>query len=115
MIVGLGVDIIEISRIKKAVQRFGDDFLNHVFTPDEIQYAKKHKFPYQHYAGRFAAKEAVFKALGNDAVSWKDLNIVNDALGKPVCTYRKKGFKKTILLTISHCKEYAVAQAIVTA
>ena len=115
MILGTGIDIIEISRIQKAAQRWGQDFLDHVFTPDEIACAQKYKFPYSHYAGRFAAKEAVFKALGDDQVSWKDLNILNDPQGKPYCVFRKKGFHHKIFLTISHSKNYAVAQAIVEA
>ena len=114
MILGMGIDIIEISRIQKAVERWGDDFLRHILTDEEIAHARKYKFPYPHYAGRFAAKEAIFKALGNKDVSWKDLNISNDAQGKPCCVYRNKDFSNRILLTISHSKDYAVAQAIVT-
>ena len=114
MIVGIGVDIIEISRIQKALERWGDDFLKHILTDEEILHARKYKFPVPHYAGRFAAKEAVFKALGDKNVSWKDLNISNDAQGKPYCVYRNKDFANQILLSISHSKDYAVAQAIVT-
>jgi holo-[acyl-carrier protein] synthase len=113
MILGIGVDIIEIGRLKNAVERWGEDFLNHVFVPEEISWAKSHKFPFPHYAGRFAAKEAIFKALGNKQVGWKDLIIRNDTDGKPYCTCHKTCHQ--ILLTISHSKEYAVAQAIVTA
>lgn len=115
MILGIGVDIIEIERIQKAVDRWGEDFLRHVFTPQEIDFARKFKFPYAHYAGRFAAKEAVFKALGKPEVSWQDLNITNDPQGKPQCAYLKDGFSNRILLTISHSRDYAVAQAVVTA
>ena len=114
MILGIGVDIIEISRIQKAIERWGDGFLNHVFTPEEIAYAQKHKFPYPHFAGRFAAKEAVYKALGDHKAGWKDIIVVNDEFGKPHCRYQAEGFKHTILLTISHSKDYEVAQAIVT-
>ncbi len=115
MILGTGVDIIEIGRIKKAVERWGEGFLAHVFTPDEISYAQRYKFPYPHYAGRFAAKEAVFKALPDQkGISWQDLNIVNDAEGRPLCIHADKSFKYQVLLTISHSKDYAVAQAIVT-
>jgi holo-[acyl-carrier protein] synthase len=113
MILGTGVDIIEISRIQKAIERWGEDFLNHVFTSEEISHAQKFKFPYPHYAGRFAAKEAVFKALGNKDIGWKDLRIANDGQGKPYCICSKNTFP--IFLTISHSRDYAVAQAIVTA
>ncbi|MBI4309665.1 MAG: holo-ACP synthase [Candidatus Omnitrophica bacterium] len=115
MILGAGIDIIEIDRIQRAIERWGEDFLNHVFTPQEIAHAQKYKFPYPHYAGRFAAKEAVFKALGNAQVTWKDLNIVNDPQGKPYCEIRNHDFYHTIFLTISHSRDYAVATAIVEA
>ena len=114
MILGTGVDIIEIERIQKAVERWGDGFLNHVFNPPEIKYARKYKFPYPHFAGRFAAKEAVFKALGDPHVGWKDLTIINETDGKPTCQYHNKDFKNRILLSISHSQKYAIAQAIVT-
>ena len=113
MIIGIGVDIVEISRIQKAIERWGDGFLTHVFTTEEIAWAKRHKFPYPHYAGRFAAKEAIFKALGRKEIVWTDLNILGTAQGKPYCQCLKKNVPGRILLTISHSKEYAVAQAIV--
>jgi len=113
MILGTGIDIVEINRIQKAVERWGDGFLNHVFTPSEIQHAKKFKFPYQHYAGRFAAKEAVFKAMGNSHLSWHDLTITNDTNGKPLCRYKNSDFKHRLLISISHSRDYAVASAIV--
>ena len=115
MILGAGIDIIEVSRIQKAIERWGEDFLNHVFTPQEIACAKKYKFPYPHYAGRFAAKEAVFKALGDCQVTWKDLNILNDPHGKPYCAFLNHNSHHTIFLTISHSRDYAVAQAIIEA
>jgi holo-[acyl-carrier protein] synthase len=114
MILGTGIDIIEIARIKKAIERWGDGFIDHVFNQEEIAYAKARKNPYQHFAGRFAAKEAVFKAVGDPKMGWKDLTITNDADGKPVCRYSAKGFNKKIFLSISHSKDYAVASAIVT-
>ena len=114
MILGTGVDIIEIERIERAINRWGELFLEHVFTSDEIKWAQSHKLPYPHYAGRFAAKEAIFKALGDPRVSWLDLNIYNDPSGKPICNYSSNNFKDQIHLSISHTKIYAVAQAIVT-
>ena len=114
MIVGTGIDIIEIDRIERAINRWGDLFLEHVFTQDEIIWAKTHKFPYPHFAGRFAAKEAIFKALSMPQVTWLDLNIYNDPSGKPNCHYNKNGCTDHIYLSISHTKIYAVAQAIVT-
>ena len=115
MILGTGIDIIEVERIEKAIERWGDTFLNHVFSKEEIQYAQAHRFPAQHFAARFAAKEAVFKALGNNAgVSWKDIEVINDENGKPVCFYHNKNFFNKILLSISHTQNYAVASVIIT-
>ncbi len=114
MILGTGVDIIEIERIKKAIERWGDGFIRHVFNDEEITYAQGRKNPYQHFAVRFAAKEAVFKAVGDRKMGWKDLTITNDSDGKPACRYHAKGFNKKILISMSHSKDYAVASAIVT-
>ena len=114
-IIGTGIDIIEVARINSAIQRWGKHFLNHVFCPEEIEYAKNHKFPSQHFAARFAAKEAILKAIGDNAhVNWKDMKIVNDKHGRPVCKYADKKFKSKILISISHTKRYAVASAIIT-
>ena len=113
MIKGLGTDIIEIARIQDSIRKFGADFLNHILTKEEIAHAKKFKSPFQHYAGRFAAKEAVYKALGDPKLSWQDIRITNDASGRPQCYIRGKKSKK-LLLSISHCKTYATAVAIIT-
>ena len=114
-VLGTGIDIIEVSRIERAIERWGNSFLNHVFCKEEIEYAKKHKFPSQHFAARFAAKEAILKAFGdNPHVSWKDMKILNDQHGRPICVYADKKFKKKILISISHTKRYAVANAIIT-
>ena len=114
MIIGTGVDIIEIDRIKKAIDRWGNDFLKKIFHDDEIDYANKHKFPNQHLAARFAAKEAIFKAVGDDPhLSWKDIKVVNDSYGKPCCVFQKKKYKYKVHLSLSHTKRYAVASAII--
>jgi len=115
MILGTGIDLIEIKRIESAINKWGDNFLHHVFCEEEIVYARKNKFPMQHFAARFAAKEAVFKAIGNDPnINWKDITISNDKHGKPLVTYNNKKFKNKIFLSISHTKNYAVASAIIT-
>ncbi|MCX5707210.1 MAG: holo-ACP synthase, partial [Candidatus Omnitrophica bacterium] len=77
MILGTGVDITEVNRLKVAVQRWGDAFLRRVFTKKELVNAKGRASLYQHLAGRFAAKEAVFKALGDAELNWQDLEILN--------------------------------------
>ncbi len=115
MIRGIGIDIIEIDRVQKAIDRWGEDFLKHIFNKEEIEYAKGRKFPTQHYAARFAAKEAVYKAFGdNKSLGWKDMTILNDENGKPYCRLKDKNFKDNILISISHTKNYAVANAIIT-
>jgi len=115
MILGIGVDITEVNRLKKAVEKWGDDFLNRIFTEQELINAKTRGILYQHLAGRFAAKEAVFKALGVKELNFKDVQILNDKEGKPTCQIlnsRAKGLD--VIVSISHVKNYAVANAIVT-
>jgi len=115
MIYGNGVDIVEVNRIKKAVERWGDDFLKKIFTPLELQCARKRGSLYEHLAGRFAAKEAVAKAFSDGSITWRDIEIINDKKGKPSCNIRngkKRSFQ--IHVSISHIKRYAVASAVVT-
>ncbi len=115
MVLGTGVDITEVSRLKKAVEKWGDAFLNRVFTDEELHNAKTRVSIFQHLAGRFAAKEAVFKALGDANLSWKDVQILNDKEGKPSCRIlNSKGKGTSVVVSISHVKNYAVANAIVT-
>ena len=105
-IVGTGIDIIEIQRLQKALDRWGEDFLKHIFNEEEIAYAKDKKFPAQHYAARFAAKEAVYKAFGdNRTLSWKDMTIVNDENGKPHCRLKNKNIKGEVEVLIAGDEE----------
>jgi len=120
MIETLGIDLIEIKRVKKVKERWGKRFLERVYTPKELEYCLKKKYPEGSLAGRFAAKEAVMKALGtglSSGVSWKDIEIINDRKGKPeVFLYgktKKLLGKKRVLISISHTKEDAIAQAMV--
>ncbi len=118
MIKGIGIDIIEIERIKGAVLRFGEQFLNRVFTEKEISYCKRRKeLGIPELSVRFAAKEAYSKALGvgikgfgrsNQGVSWKDVEVVNNSLGKPLIAYKGKVEENTHI-RLSHRKEFAVA------
>jgi holo-[acyl-carrier protein] synthase len=115
MIIGTGVDITEVRRLRQAVEKWGKDFLDRVFTKVELDNAKKRGSLYQHLAGRFAAKEAVFKALGDVNLSWKDLEILNDKAGRPYCKILNSKIRKAdIHISISHVKNYATAFAIVT-
>ncbi len=115
MILGSGVDITEVNRIKKAIEKWGESFLNRVFTSGELINAKTRGSLYQHLAGRFAAKEAVFKALGDAELNWQDVEILNDQQGKPSCKFlNAKGQGVDVIVSISHVKNYAVANAIIT-
>ena len=115
MIIGTGVDITEVSRLRQALEKWGKEFLNRVFTKEELENAKSRGSLCQHLAGRFAAKEAVFKALGDAKLTWKDVQILNDKDGKPRCTISNNKSKKIEAhISISHVKNYAVANAIIT-
>jgi holo-[acyl-carrier protein] synthase len=123
MILGIGVDIVEIGRMKEAVNKWGAHFLNKIFTEREIKYSNSKRFCHQHFAARFAAKEAVVKAFGGTGkfpIKWTDIEILNDKEGKPVVEFsgdaiKLKELKKVsqVLLTMSHSKDYAVANAVV--
>jgi holo-[acyl-carrier protein] synthase len=118
-----GTDIIEIGRIKNSIEdaKTGKAFLEKVYTKNEIEYCEsKKKQKYQHYAARFAAKEATFKAISeqiNDkySISWKDIEVVNNEQGRPSLNLVGISLKniENIDLSISHCKEYAVANVTV--
>ena len=115
MVIGIGIDLVKSERIKEVAQKWGERFLTRIFTPLEQDYSFAHKHPYLHLAGRFAIKEAVFKAIGNDPkITWKDIKISHDNDGRPVCLYPRKKLKRRILISISHTKHYAVASAIIT-
>jgi holo-[acyl-carrier protein] synthase len=112
MIKGIGVDIIEVDRIAKLAGN-SPRFLEKVFTPTEIEYCSRKKFRYQHFAARFAAKEAFFKALGRP-VSWKDVELVNLPSGKPTLEF--KGAEhypfSRAHVSVSHLADHAVAVVI---
>lgn len=121
MILGIGNDIVEVARIKSILTRYPQRFLDRVFTPHEQQYCLRRKEPALHLAGRFAAKEAIVKALGtgfSQGLSWLDFEIQNDPKGKPVVAFSP--FAKELLgdlnlhISISHCHQYATAFAIWT-
>jgi len=116
---GLGNDIIEIQRIKAALERQGKSFLDKIFTREEQEYCLSYNEPERSLAGRFAAKEAVLKALGTGiipGVSWLDIAITKDALGKPSVVLSSRLMERfcspTILISISHCRTYATAVAL---
>jgi len=122
MILGTGIDIIEVERIRRSIQRYGDRFTLRVFTADEVAYCRDKTAWAVHYAGRFAAKEAVMKALQtgwSGGVSWKDITIVRDATGRPgveltggAAGRAQRMGVKSWHLSISHSDVNAVAHAI---
>ena len=115
MIIGNGVDIIEVKRIKDAINKYDQSFLERIFTDKELKNAKEHNGFYQHLAGRFAVKEAVLKALGKVRLSFKDIEVLNDSTGRPHCSLlSNKQNNFNIYISISHIKNYAVASAIIT-
>ena len=122
MIVGIGTDIVEVERIQKMMSDHGDHFLERVFTAAEIAHCQPRREAAQHFAGRWAAKEAVMKALGTGftpEVGWTDIEILTLPSGQPhvvmhgtARTYSESKGIGTILITLSHTKTYATATAI---
>ena len=114
-----GTDIIEIRRIKDSIENKGKVFLDKIYTPTEIDYCENRRnAKYQHYAGRFAAKEAIFKAISETLenkydITWTDVEIINDEKGKPKVNFINSKYSLQCDISISHCKEYATATAII--
>ncbi|MFH1460030.1 MAG: holo-ACP synthase [Candidatus Omnitrophota bacterium] len=121
MDISCGTDIIETKRIKDAIKKWGDSFLKRIFTQKEINYSMDRRFYFEHLAARFAAKEAVLKALGDgiNGANLKEIEIINDKNGRPNVTLKGKLKKlgeeqkvKTINMSMSHTRNYAQAIAI---
>jgi len=114
MIRGIGIDIIDIKRIKRIMEQFGDRFFEKILTEKEIKYCKSFSKPDLHFAGRFAAKEAYSKSIGTGIskdFGWRDIEILNDERGKPFIQHTKENdFSKfKFNISISHTDEYACA------
>jgi holo-[acyl-carrier protein] synthase len=123
MIVGTGVDIAEVDRIRESIERFGERFLHRVFTEGEIQYCERKKVSrFESYAARFAAKEAGMKALGtgwNHGVRWRDIEVVRPRGQRPTvkfhgqaAVFAEKLGTRNIALSITHTREQALANVI---
>lgn len=122
MIVGLGVDIAEVARVKAAIERHGETFLRRLYTPKEREYCERFKNKYERYAGRFAAKEAAMKALGTGwsrGVRWVDVEVVREKGGRPTLklageagNVAKRMGVRNIALSITHTADQAFAQVI---
>ena len=121
-ILGIGTDITECLRIARMIERHGELFVNRVYTSEEIKYCRSRKQATQHFTGRWAAKEAILKALGTGwrrGITWCDVEVRNEPGGRPVVAVRG-GAKEVveqlgiaeILVSISHCRSYATATAI---
>ncbi|MDY0166597.1 MAG: holo-ACP synthase [Thermoguttaceae bacterium] len=121
-VVGIGTDITECLRIARMIERYGETFLRRVYTMGEIQYCQSRKQATQHFAGRWAAKEAVLKALGTGwrpGIAWHDLEIRPEPGGRPTVAFRsgardmveQAGISR-VLVSISHCRTHAVAYAV---
>lgn len=119
MIDSVGIDIIEVHRIKSAISRWGDNFTRRIFTPWEINYCNSKQFPEQSYAARFAVKEAVLKAIGTGYVKglkWTSIEVVNNNMGQPTVRLGERIKKiigsKKVVVSMSHTHEHAIASAI---
>jgi len=121
-ILGIGTDFVECLLISQILDRHGELFLTRVYTPREIEYSSSRKAATQHYSGRWAAKEAVLKAMGtgwSNGISWRDIEIRNDEGGKPLIALaggarepcEKMGVHE-MLISISHCRSHATAYAV---
>jgi holo-[acyl-carrier protein] synthase len=122
LIVGLGIDIAEVGRVKAAIERYGETFLRRVYTANERQYCERFKNKYERYAGRFAAKEAAMKALGTGwsrGVRWVDVEVVREKGGRPTIKLAGEAANvasrlnvKNIALSITHTSDQAFAQVV---
>jgi len=122
LIVGMGVDIAEVARIRSTIEKRGEAFLRRIYTPGEIAYCERFKNKFERYAGRFAVKEAAMKALGTGwsrGVRWVDLEVIREQSGRPTLVIRGKAGKiaarlgvKNIAVSITHTAEQALAQVI---
>lgn len=111
MIKGIGIDIVEIKRVEKLIRQYGDKFINRTFTQKEIKYCRDKPNPAQHYAGRFAVKEALIKAFGRPLIL-SEIEVDKGPRIKLIGKAKKALRDKVILLSISHDHEYAVAQVV---
>lgn len=122
MILGIGIDIIEVARITASLEKFGERFGQRILLPDEMAYCLSHQHPAPFVAARFAAKEAISKAFGTGIgaqLGWQDIEIAHQKSGEPFVILHGKGKElfesrraKRLLVSISHTKEYAAVTAI---
>ncbi|MGH7231527.1 MAG: holo-ACP synthase [Nitrospiraceae bacterium] len=123
-IIGIGLDLVKIARIRTMTERWQDRFLCRLYTEEERRICSRRASPYAFLAGRFAAKEAILKALGigwADGIRWLDIQVLNERTGRPVATvdgrvkalFQEAGITG-VLISVSHDGEYAIAEALLT-
>ena len=122
MIVGTGIDLVEVSRVEEILKRWGDQFRGRIFTPSEIRYCERFRHRGERYAARFAAKEAAFKALGTGwrgGIRWRDIEVTREPGGRPSLRLEGRAAEVAreldvcrIALSLSHVDNYAFAQVI---
>jgi holo-[acyl-carrier protein] synthase len=122
MIIGMGIDMEEVERVKGAIERQGERFLRRIYTDKERAYCEQFKDKYERYAGRFAAKEAAMKALGTGwsrGVRWVDIEVVRIPFGRPTLELKGEAREiadrlgvKNIAISITHTQKQAWAQVI---
>ncbi|HMP78945.1 MAG TPA: holo-ACP synthase [Pirellulaceae bacterium] len=124
-VLGIGTDLCECQRIERMIDKYHETFLDRVFTAEEIRYCGSHHLAAMHFAGRWAAKEAMLKAIGvgwAHGMTWRDLEVINVGGGQPIAQLhggahlacRQRGIGQ-VLLSISHTREMAMATAIAIA
>jgi holo-[acyl-carrier protein] synthase len=122
VILGTGIDIVEVERIRSSLERFGERFLKRILRPGEIAYCLSHKSPGPYVAARFAAKEAISKAFGTGIgaeLGWHDMEIQREPSGKPTVVLHGSGARlfaarggRIIHISLSHTEQHAAATAI---
>ena len=123
MIIGVGMDLVEVARVARACDRFGERFLQRVFSEEEIRYCQSFADPNPHLAARFAAKEAVSKAFGTGIGShlgWQDIEVRRRESGQPYAVLHGKGARlleemggKVVHLSLTHTESHAAAVAVI--
>jgi holo-[acyl-carrier protein] synthase len=122
MIVGIGVDIVDVARVEKSIKRYGNSYLERVYTPREIEYCSDGANKWQRYAARMAAKEAAMKALGTgwgSGVEWLNFEVQHEALGRPALALtgaaadiaRERGISR-VWISLAHISSYAIAEVV---
>lgn len=122
-LIGIGIDVVEVDRVKSSLDEFGDQFRERIFTEQELEYCDRQKRPELHLAARFAAKEAVAKAFGTGIgkeIGWLDMEVVRRESGEPeiklhgrAAEHAEKRKVGQVLISLTHAKHYAAANAVV--